>query len=72
MAVNSLQPTLLCVITFFVRLSILFDQYFPFLYLVILSIVVFVEPTREFVWREVGRIWRLATEPGIGQRLSEK
>ena len=54
MTVNSPQPTLLCVITLFVRLSILDDQDVPlleFLYISILSIVVFVVPTRAFVGR---------------------
>ena len=71
MAVNSPQPTLLCVITLFVCLSCLYEQDSPFLNFVTLFVVVFVVPTRAFVGREVGRIWRLAMEPGIGQRLSE-
>ena len=66
MAVNSPQPTLLCIIVLFVRLSRLYDQDVPFLDFVVLSVVVFVLPTRVFVGREVGRIWRLATEPGRG------
>ena len=72
MAVNSPQPTLLCVITLFIRLSSLYDQDVLFLDFVVLSVVVFVVPTQEFVGREVGRIWRLATEPGRGQRSPDK
>ena len=72
MAVNSTQPTILCVIKCFVCLSSLYDKEVPFLEFVALFVVVFVVPTREFVDREVGRVWRLATEPGRGKRLSEK
>ena len=68
MAVNLPQTTLLCVITLCVWLFSLYDQDLPFLDFVVLSVVVFVVPSREFVGREVGRIWRLATEPGRGQR----
>ena len=65
-AVNSPQPTLLCVITSCVCLSRIYEQDVPFLNFVVLSFVVFVVPTRSFVGKEVGRIWRLATEPGRG------
>ena len=51
MVVNSLQPTLLCVITLFVHLSILDNQDVPFLNFVVLSVAVFVVPTRAFVGR---------------------
>ena len=68
MAVNSPQPTILCVITLCVCLYILYNQDVPFLKFVVLSVVVVVVPTRAFVEREVGRIWQLATEPGRGRR----
>ena len=68
MVINSPQPTLLCVITLFVCLSILYDQDFPFFNFVILSVVVVV-PTRAFVGRDVGIIWRLTTETGRGRRI---
>ena len=71
MAVNSLQPTLLCVITFCVSLSSLYDQDIPFVEFVVLSVVVVV-PTQVFVGREVGRIWQLAPEPGRGRGVLEK
>ena len=67
MAVNSPQPTLYCVITVCACLFRLYDQDFPFLDFVVLSIIA-VMPTWSFLGREVGRIWRLATEPKRGQR----
>ena len=68
MVVNSPQPTVLCAITLFVLLSSLDDQDVPFLDFFVLSIVVLVVPTREFVGR--GGLENLATgmAPGIGQR----
>ena len=51
MAVNSTQPTLLFVIKLFICLSSLDNQDFPFIDFVILSVVVFVIPNREFVGR---------------------
>ena len=68
MTVNSLQPTLLCVIALFVCLSSLYDQDVPLLEVVILSVIIFVVPNREYVGMEVGRIWRLAMEPRRGKR----
>ena len=68
MAVNSPQPTLLCVITLCVCLSRLYDQDFPFLDFFVLSVVVVILPTRTFLGREVGRIWRLDTDTERGQR----
>ena len=44
MAVNSPQPTVYFVITLFFLLSILDDQYFPFLDFVVLSIIILVLP----------------------------
>ena len=72
MAVNSHQPTLLSVIILFVRLSRLYNQDVPVLDFVVLSVVVLVVPTQVFVVREVGRIWRLAMEPGRGHKSLEK
>ena len=66
MAVNSPQPTLLCVIILFVRLSSLDDQDVPFLDFFVLSIVIFVVPTREFVGR--GGLENLATGHGTWER----
>ena len=63
MAVNSPQPTLLCVIIMCVFLSSLYYQYVPFLDFFILSSVIIVAPTRSALGRGVGRTWRLATEP---------
>ena len=42
MVVNSLQPTILCVITFYVFLSSLYDQYVPVLDSVVLFVVIVV------------------------------
>ena len=66
MVVNSPQPTVLCDITFFVLLSSLDDQDVPFLDFVVLSIVVLVVPTREFVGR--GGLENLATGHGTWER----
>ena len=55
MAVNSPQPTLLCVIILLVCLSSLDDQDIPFLDFFVLSVVVLVVPTRAFVGRGVDR-----------------
>ena len=51
MEFNSPQPTLFCVITLLVRLSILDNQYFPFLDFVVISVVIFVVPTWAFMGR---------------------
>ena len=49
-------------------LSILYNQDVPFHEFVVLSITIVVVPTWEFVGREVGRIWQLATESGRGRK----
>ena len=66
MAVNSLQPTELCVITLLVLLFILDDQDVPFLEFVLLSIVVLVFPTQAFLER--GGLENLATGHGTWER----
>ena len=68
MAINASQPTLLCVITLYVCLSNFCDQDVPFLDFFVLSVVIVVVPTQEFVGREVGRIWQLDTEFNKGRR----
>ena len=66
MAVNSLQPAVLCVFTLFVLLLSLNDQDAPFLEFVVLSIVVLVVPTRKFVG--MGGLENLATGHGTWER----
>ena len=66
MEVNSLQPTLLCVITLFIRLSSLDDQDVPFLDFFVLSVVDFVVPTRDSVGR--GGLENLTTIHGTWER----
>ena len=63
MAVNSLQPTLLCVIKLCVCLYSLYDQDIPFLEFFVLSVIVVVAPTQADLGRGFGRTWLLAIEP---------
>ena len=63
MANNSQQPTLLCVITFYVFLPSLYDQYVPFLEFVVSSAVVILAPTQAALDMGVNRTRQLATEP---------
>ena len=72
MAVNSQRHTLLCVITLCVCLSILYNQYVPFLDVVVLSAIFVVVPTRAFVWE--GGWENLETDQGNQERAeaSEK